>query len=68
MNALNLAKALNKREAEMLDALRDALWEIESELEANDAKEVQSNPMLRAKRQFVDRTKKRIAKWLGDDH
>ncbi len=63
---LNISKALNNREQKMLDLLRDALWEIESELDANSPEEVKSNPMLQAKRAFVNRARKQIDKWLED--
>jgi hypothetical protein len=47
----------------MLTALRAALGEIECELQAAGEDEVQQNPILAGKRQFVDATWRKIHRW-----
>jgi hypothetical protein len=54
---------ITKREREMLDLLLDALWEIETDLDQSGADEVNSNPLLRHKRQFVTRARLKIKQW-----
>jgi len=54
---------MTTRETQMVNLLIDALWEIETELSANDAKEIAGNPLLKHKQQFVERAKRRIERW-----
>lgn len=61
-----MTSSLSKRELAMIDLLRDALWEIETELQANDEREIKGNPLLQHKQQFVVRAKRKIATWEQD--
>lgn len=63
MSKLIFDRRQERRERAMLDLLENAIREIEHELEAAGPDEVRQHPMLKSKQQFVDRARKRIAKW-----